>query len=73
MLGGAQDIVINAKGKIALSAGGEVSLAPQADVEVTVPNIANTASVAFTANGSASAELSAAGQTTVKGALVMIN
>ncbi len=67
------DIVIHAKGKIALSAGAEVSVVAEADVKMTGLNITNSAEVAFTAKGSASAELSAAGQTTVKGALVMIN
>jgi hypothetical protein len=36
-------------------------------------NITNTAKVGFTAKGSASAEISASGQTIVKGAMVMIN
>jgi len=68
-----QDVIVNAKGKIAMSAVGEISLTAQADVKVTGLNVSNTAQVSFTAKGSASAELSAAGQTTVKGALVMIN
>lgn len=68
-----KDVIVNAKGKIAMSALGEISLTAQADVKVTGLNVSNTANVAFTAKGSATAELSAAGQTTVKGALVMIN
>jgi Rhs element Vgr protein len=68
-----KDVIVNAKGKIAMSAIGEISLTAQADVKVTGLNVSNTAQISFTAKGSASAELSAAGQTTVKGALVMIN
>jgi len=36
-------------------------------------NITQIANVAFTAKGTATAELSASGQTTVKGAMVLIN
>jgi hypothetical protein len=36
-------------------------------------NVQATAQVGLTAKGTASAELSASGQTTVKGAMVMIN
>jgi hypothetical protein len=36
-------------------------------------NITNTAQMGYTARGSASAELSASGQTIVKGGMVMIN
>lgn len=67
------DIKINAKGKIALTAVGEISATAQADVKVTGLNVTNTAQVGFTAKGSATAELSASGQTTVRGAMVMIN
>ena len=73
LLDSPKDIVVNAKGKIAISAVGEISLTAQADVKVTGLNVSNTAKVGFTAKGSATAELSASGQTTVKGALVMIN
>jgi len=73
LLDSPKDIVVNAKGKIALSAVGEISLTARADVKIAGLNVSNTAQVGFTAKGSATAELSAAGQTTVKGALVMIN
>ena len=42
-------------------------------VKVEGLNVACEAQVGLTAKGSASAELSAAGQTTVKGAMVLIN
>jgi Rhs element Vgr protein len=73
LLDSPKDIIINAKGKIAASAVGEISLTAQADVNVKGLNVNHTADVGFSAKGSATAELSASGQTTVKGALVMIN
>lgn len=68
-----QDIVLKAAGKIVLDALGEVSVTSQSDVKVSGLNVNCQAQVSLVAKGSASAELSAAGQTTVKGALVMIN
>jgi len=68
-----KDIKITATGKISLTATGEIGVTSQADVKVTGLNISQTANVGFTAKGSATAELSASGQTTVKGAMVMIN
>ena len=73
LLDSPKDIVINAKGKISISAVNEISITAQADVKVSGLNVTNTAQVGFTAKGSATAELSASGQTTVQGALVMIN
>ena len=68
-----KDIKIIAKGTIDIDAVGKISIASQADVAAKGLNIECTANVAFTAKGNASAELSASGQTTVRGALVMIN
>jgi uncharacterized protein involved in type VI secretion and phage assembly len=68
-----KDITIKAKGKITLDAVGEVSITSKADVKVAGLNINCTAQVGFAGKGSATAELSASGQTTVKGAIVMIN
>jgi len=62
-----KDIVFEAGGKINVQATGS------ADIVQAALNITQSANVAYTAKGAASAELSAAGQTTVKGALVMIN
>ncbi|MGA2889700.1 MAG: type VI secretion system tip protein VgrG [Terracidiphilus sp.] len=73
LLDSPKDIVVKAQGKISMSAVGEISIAAQADVKVSGLNVTNTAQVGFTGKGSATAELSASGQTTVKGALVMIN
>jgi len=68
-----KDISITATGKITLDATGEVAITSKADVSVEGLNVNNTAQVGFKAEGSATAELSASGQTTVKGAMVMIN
>jgi hypothetical protein len=68
-----KDISISAQGKISLDAVGEIGISSQADVNVDGMNVNHSANVGFVAKGSASAELSASGQTTVKGAMVMIN
>ena len=68
-----KDIKITAKGKITIDAMGEVGITSKADVKLDGLNITNTAKVGFTAKGNATAEISASGQTTVKGAMVMIN
>lgn len=68
-----KDIRINARGAITVSATGDLTLDSKADVKVDGVNVSCSAQVGLTAKGSATAELSAAGQTTVKGAMVMIN
>lgn len=68
-----KDIKLSAKGTMTLDAVGALSLSSKADVKTAGLNINNDAQVGFVAKGAASAELSAAGQTTVKGAMVMIN
>jgi len=67
------DINISAKGKISIDALDKITVTSKADVKVEGLNIDHTANASFTAKGNASAELSASGQTTVKGAMVMIN
>jgi len=67
------DISITAKGKITIDAIGAIDLSSKADVSVKGMNVNHEASVGFVAKGNATAELSASGQTTVKGAMVMIN
>lgn len=68
-----KDIKISAKGKISLDATGALDISSKADITVKGMNISQTANTSFKASGNASAELSASGQTTVKGAMVMIN
>jgi Rhs element Vgr protein len=68
-----KDIKIDAKGKVTIDAAQSVAIEAKADVSVKGTNVGCKASVGFTAEGSASAQLTASGQTTVKGAMVMIN
>jgi len=69
-----KDITISAQGKIAMTAVGNIELSSSGgDVTEDGLNITHTAQVGFTAEGNATAELSASGQTTIKGAMVMIN
>ena len=67
------DITINAKGKINIDALGEIGISSKADTNIEGLNVNAKANVGFVGKGSATAELSAAGNTTVKGAMVMIN
>lgn len=68
-----KDISIKATGTITLKATGEIGVTSDADLTMSGLNIENNANVGFTAKGNATAEVSASGQTTVKGAMVMIN
>lgn len=68
-----KDIILKASGCINLNAMQKVSITAQQDVAVSGLNVSNTAQVNFTGKGNATAELSASGQTTVKGGMVIIN
>jgi Rhs element Vgr protein len=68
-----KDIKMSAKGDIAIKATGGIDLKANSDVKADGANIQLSAKAGFTAKGNASAEVSASGQTTVKGAMVMIN
>jgi Rhs element Vgr protein len=68
-----KNIEITAQGKIAITATGSLSIKSSMDVAVEGMSISETADTTFTAKGSASAELSASGMTTIKGSLVKIN
>ncbi len=72
-LNSAKDITLKAKGNILLDATSKVSVKAKSDVGLEGMNVKATAKVGFTAKGNATAEISASGQTTVKGAMVMIN
>lgn len=69
----AKDIKLSAKGNILLDAVGKLALKTQRDATLEGMNVTAKAQVALKVCGSASAEISASGQTTVKGAMVMIN
>lgn len=72
-LDSAKDITLKAKGNIKLDATAKATISAKNDVALEGLNIKAEAKVGFTAKGNATAELSASGQTTVKGAMVMIN
>jgi type VI secretion system secreted protein VgrG len=68
-----KDIKISSKAKITIEGTTGVDISSKSDAKITGMNIDLNANVGLTAKGNATAELSAAGQTTVKGAIVMIN
>jgi Rhs element Vgr protein len=68
-----KDIAIKAGGKITMQATEVINVKSSADVKVEGMNVNLAAESAFTAKGSASSEVSAAGSTTIKGAMVLIN
>lgn len=68
-----KDINLKADGNINLTATSNLAMKATADATLDGLSITQSAQTSFTAKGNASAELSASGQTTVKGAMVMIN
>lgn len=68
-----KDIKVVATQNIKSTATQNINLEATQNVEVKGLEIKNTANTSFTAKGNASAEVSASGQTTIKGAMVMIN
>ncbi len=73
-LNSATDILLKANGKIEVQATTDIAVrATGGDVSLEGLNVQAKAEIAFSAEGSASAEIKAAGTTTVQGAMVMIN
>jgi type VI secretion system secreted protein VgrG len=68
-----KDIKIESKGSIVFDAVKEVKISSRADVKVNGLNVNLEAQTGMIAKGMATAEFSASGQTTIKGAMVMIN
>lgn len=68
-----KDIKITASGNISMSAGQAITLKATTDLKGQGTNIDLEADMGFTAKGSATAELSASGMTTIKGGMVKIN
>ncbi|MGC3939755.1 phage baseplate assembly protein V [Roseobacter sp. EG26] len=66
-------ITMSSPGDISLSADGAIDIAATGDASVSGMNVNAEAQTGLTAKGSASAEISSGGQTTVKGSIVMIN
>lgn len=69
----AKNIVLKAKGDISLEASGKVEVKAKMDMTLEGMNVNANAKVGFAAKGKATAEVSASGQTTIKGGMVMIN
>ena len=72
-LSSAKDITLKAKGAITIEATSKINATAKQDVSLEGLNVKMEAKVSATVKGNAKAELSASGQTTVKGAMVMIN
>ncbi|MFV0299874.1 MAG: phage baseplate assembly protein V [Paracoccus sp. (in: a-proteobacteria)] len=66
-------IAIDSDKDVTLTAGGKIDVTATQDATVKGMNVTCQGNAGFTGKGGATAELSAGGQTTVKGALVMIN
>lgn len=69
----AKDITIKADQKIKIEAGAAIEVKAATDLKMKGMNIELKADAGLTAKGTATAELSASGNTTIKGAMVMIN
>lgn len=72
-LSSSKDIKLKAKGGITIDATSKISGTAKSDINLEGMNVKVQAKVGASVKGNATAELSASGQTTVKGALVMIN
>ncbi len=68
-----KDITLNAKGNITMIATKKVDIKANSDVAVNGSNVNIQAKMGAKVKGNATAEISASGQTVVKGAMVMIN
>jgi len=66
-------ITLDARRDIHLTSMAKTAVEATGDVTITGLNVAMTGNVGASVKGGATADLSAAGQTTVKGAMVMIN
>lgn len=73
LIDSSKSISMKAKTEITIEAGTNVAVKGKSAVNLKGANIEAKADAAFTAKGNAKAELSAAGQTLIKGAMVMIN
>ena len=70
---GQQGIELHSCGQLNLQAQQNINLATHGDINMDALNIRQAAKVSLYAHGAAAAEFSASGQTTVKGAMVLIN
>lgn len=72
-LSSSKDIMLKAKSNITMDATAKISGTAKSDISLEGMNVKVQAKVGATVKGNATAELSASGQTTVKGGIVMIN
>jgi Rhs element Vgr protein len=72
-LSSASDMTLKATGQIQMQAQTNITIKANADLTMQGLNVNAKAQVALAAQGQAQAELSASGQVTVRGAMVMIN
>lgn len=72
-LSSAKDIKLKAKGDITMDAGSKIDSKARMDIDLEGMNVRVKAKIGASVKGNATAELSATGQTTIKGAMVMIN
>lgn len=72
-LSSSKDIKLKAKGGITMDATSKISGTTKADISLKGMNVKVQAKVGATVKGNATAEVSASGQTVVKGAIVRIN
>ena len=68
-----KDISVSAEGSVSIKGETGVTMSSPADVGIDGSNVTVKADIALTAQGGASAELTASGEVTVEGAMVMIN
>ena len=68
-----KDISFDTKGKFKVSAVGGIELSSKGNLKGEGLNVEFNGKIGFTGKGSAKAEVSASGQTVIKGAMVMIN
>ena len=72
-LSSAKDITLKAKGGIKMDATMKISGTAKQDINLEGMNVKMQAKIGASIKGNATTELSASGQTTIKGAMVMIN
>jgi hypothetical protein len=68
-----KDIRITSKSKITIEGTGGIDISSTADAKLSGLNVTLDANASLSAKAKATAELSSVGNTTVKGAIVMIN
>jgi len=73
VINSAKSITFKAKTNIKIEAGANIDVKAATALNLKGANIKAEADISFAAKGSANAELTAGGQTVIKGALVMIN